>query len=799
MEPLFYGLPLRAVELALRLPPLYLMDNILIRDMGLTEPIFPGMAREGEATLTTSDGQKVHLRQAPPGANLTEALMGDHGQNASHWEEVYASLYGGSADAAVLPYYAVNLTAGLCIYLAATFIVTLNARSLLALYAHLAAAAVIPASFLSHSIMLETLGQVRTMEGMGLDDDQNAEWFLHRYLDFTPLGLEARAVLANYLVQTSLGLFLAHVLKRHFAAEGRDLLTKLVTFSVLSPNVPAALGLPTEAVHASAVCSLALPAVLVAWAGANAVRAAFRHALGSYRRRRQILVNFGLNVFLEAEWVRLRVPVLLRTFWLSRVGLHFALALMGSEAFMLAGPATLPDATQALQATADMAQHLATRGAETTMALLGMTSVVSAVCHYVGSFFHLVLIGGVAGEDEEERSAATISAVLFFVLALQTGLTSLEPEKRFSRLCKNLCLLLAALFHFIHNMVGPVLTGLSASHSFKGRRHARALFICAFLVLAPLALMAYLWQTFQVGTWLLAVSAFCVEVVVKVTVTVAVYVLFLYDAYFKDGLWEGLDDAVYVVKAAGSSVEFCFAVFLFFNGGWILLFESGGTIRALMMLIHGYCNIWLEAKAGWQTFVKRRTAVAKLDRLPDATAEELASHDDVCAICYQPMRSSAKVTRCRHFFHGVCLRKWLYVQDSCPLCHRVLFGQEDRQEEQLEDEDQIQALDPYVQVVAEQPRADQEGREVAERPLDLPDEVIDNDESDEEVSDSSSSYGFQQMEEESSSSDDEDENGDNGRGQRAQEDDDDDLIYDSAEDGDWDEISTASGSSGERR
>ena len=39
-------------------------------------------------------------------------------------------------------------------------------------------------------------------------------------------------------------------------------------------------------------------------------------------------------------------------------------------------------------------------------------------------------------------------------------------------------------------------------------------------------------------------------------------------------------------------MEFCFAVFLFFNGGWILLFESGGTIRAVMMLIHAYCNIW---------------------------------------------------------------------------------------------------------------------------------------------------------------------------------------------------------------
>ena len=66
----------------------------------------------------------------------------------------------------------------------------------------------------------------------------------------------------------------------------------------------------------------------------------------------------------------------------------------------------------------------------------------------------------------------------------------------------------------------------------------------------------------------------------------------------REGTWEGLDDAVYYVKAVGNTVEFCFAVFLFFNGGWILFFESGGTIRAVMMVVHAYFNIWCEAKTG---------------------------------------------------------------------------------------------------------------------------------------------------------------------------------------------------------
>lgn len=41
---------------------------------------------------------------------------------------------------------------------------------------------------------------------------------------------------------------------------------------------------------------------------------------------------------------------------------------------------------------------------------------------------------------------------------------------------------------------------------------------------------------------------------------------------------------------------------------------------------------------------------------------------------------TAKITRCRHYFHGVCLRKWLYVQDRCPLCHEIMMYTDKREE-----------------------------------------------------------------------------------------------------------------------
>lgn len=60
----------------------------------------------------------------------------------------------------------------------------------------------------------------------------------------------------------------------------------------------------------------------------------------------------------------------------------------------------------------------------------------------------------------------------------------------------------------------------------------------------------------------------------KVLVSLATYTLFLLDAR-RQTFWEKLDDYVYYIRAFGNSVEFCFGIFLFFNGAWILIFESG--------------------------------------------------------------------------------------------------------------------------------------------------------------------------------------------------------------------------------
>lgn len=461
-------------------------------------------------------------------------------------------------------------------------------------------------------------------------------------------------IMQNYVLQTLLSIIFINI---HLGPR-YPLLQKMLPVAFLVPSVLAILPTPAFLLNHTPVVAALLPLALVKFVLFTSVVHIFHSVHSGYLQAKIFVSNFGMSALVESEWLRLNVPEVLRTFWILRVIEHTGI-------FFMSGYWDIDDGNSPYFR---LMKYLMVTGCDTLTAVLGITSIVSYICNYIGKFFQWILLT----DDENDKNFGTVSAIVFYILALQTGLTGLEPEVRFVRLCRNFCLLFTALLHFTHNIVNPLLMSLSASHNPSLRRHLHALLVCLVLVVLPVALMYFLWSTQETSTWLLAVTAFSIEVIVKVFVSLSIYSLFLIDAK-RETFWEKLDDYIYYIRAFGNTVEFCFGIFLFFNGAWILMFESGSAIRAVMMCIHAYFNIWCDAKAGWSVFMKRRTAVNKIESLPEADREQLQNLDDVCAICYQEMQS-AKITKCKHFFHGVCLRKWLYVQDRCPLCHEILHS-----------------------------------------------------------------------------------------------------------------------------
>lgn len=45
-----------------------------------------------------------------------------------------------------------------------------------------------------------------------------------------------------------------------------------------------------------------------------------------------------------------------------------------------------------------------------------------------------------------------------------------------------------------------------------------------------------------------------------------------------------------------------------------------------------------------------------------------------CSICYEELEiKTAHVTGCKHSFHKECIKKWLSVKDTCPICRDLLI------------------------------------------------------------------------------------------------------------------------------
>ncbi|XP_053717720.1 E3 ubiquitin-protein ligase RNF139 [Synchiropus splendidus] len=391
---------------------------------------------------------------------------------------------------------------------------------------------------------------------------------------------------------------------------------------------------------------------------------------------------YGVQLLLEDTWKRIRFPDVMRVFWLTRVTVQalilvYVVRVVRRESSQATGGLSDggPDSQDHLlnwDVFWDLTSNLIISGCDSTLTVLGMSAVISSVAHYLG----LSILAFIGSTEEEDKRLGFVAPVLFFILALQTGLSSLEPEERLVRLSRNMCLLLTAILHFIHGMTDPVLMALSASHVSSFRRHFPVLLVSGTLFILPMMLSYSLWRHYALNTWLFAVTAFCVELCLKVLVSLTVYGLFMADG-FSNVLWEKLDDYVYYVRSTGNIMEFLFGVLMFGNGAYTMMFESGSKIRACMMCLHAYFNIYLQAKNGWKTFINRRTAVKKINSLPELRGEQLRRIEDVCAICYQEFSSSARITPCHHYFHALCLRKWLYIQDSCPMCHQRVYVEEE--------------------------------------------------------------------------------------------------------------------------
>ncbi|XP_049918072.1 RING finger protein 145 [Epinephelus moara] len=306
----------------------------------------------------------------------------------------------------------------------------------------------------------------------------------------------------------------------------------------------------------------------------------------------------------------------------------------------------------------------------TPYSLLGLTFVVSYLALGLLNLCKFYLGGYAAVQNENVMHRGVTEGVTLLLLALQTGLLDMQALQRTFLLSIILFIVVTSTLQSMIEITDPVILALGASRNRSMWKHFRGLSMCLLLLVFPVFMAYKISQFFHMDFWLLILVSSCMLTSLQVTGTMLIYSLFMVELFRSDPI-ESLDEVIYWVNAVSRVLEFVVALCVVAYGTWESLFGEWSWMGASVIIIHSYFNVWLRAQSGWRSFLLRQEAAKKINSLPKATAEQLQQHNDVCSICFQEM-TSAVITYCGHFFHGNCLRKWLYVQETCPMCHQTV-------------------------------------------------------------------------------------------------------------------------------
>ncbi|XP_033756615.1 RING finger protein 145-like [Pecten maximus] len=367
---------------------------------------------------------------------------------------------------------------------------------------------------------------------------------------------------------------------------------------------------------------------------------------------------FGAIPVTIALWHSLLLPVQLLVFWL---------VMFSTQVYVYVNSTNLPVLDEGLMIT-----FLASIGecCATPISLFALSVTISYASYCILTLTKIFLQGWASYRADNDSLRGWTEGFTMLLIAIQTGLLDLKPLQRAFLMSILLFIVASSLVQSMYEIAEPILLGLSAAHNKNIFKHVRAVALFTFLWMFPLFMTYSICHYFDLDFWLLVIMSSCLLTTVQVIGALVVYALFMYDALSTTN-WDSLDDVIYYTRSVVRILEFVVAVFVVCYGMKESISGEWSWINSSILIIHCYFNVWQRLQTGWKSFLLRREAVKRMESLPHASPEQLATYNDVCPICYMGL-DSARITPCGHFFHGTCLKKWLYIQENCPMCHKKI-------------------------------------------------------------------------------------------------------------------------------
>ncbi|XP_037244589.1 RING finger protein 145-like [Falco rusticolus] len=424
----------------------------------------------------------------------------------------------------------------------------------------------------------------------------------------------------------------------------------------LLPVLARLCGLPLHVLPVLNTFAATLTAMEVLYILGSHILVPFQLAAAACREIAQAVEVYRLVALGMSLWSQLAIPLLFLVFWLVLFFLQLSSFLASSSS---------PLAQQGLLF---LLLSSAAECCGTPYSLIGLTFTVSYLALGVLNLCKFYLLGFGAFQNGNVMHRGVTEGVTLLLLALQTGLLDLQILQRTFLLSIILFIVVTSTLQSMIEIADPIVLALGASRNRSPWKHFRGVSMCLFLLVFPCFMAYKIAHFFHLDFWLLILVSSCMLTSLQVMGTLFIYALFMVEL-LQDTPLERMDEIIYCVNAVSRVLEFLVAVCVVGYGTWESLFGEWSWMGASVIIIHSYFNVWLRAQSGWRSFLLRREAAKKINSLPRATGGQLQDHNDVCAICFQDMQV-AVVTPCNHFFHAACLRKWLYVQDTCPMCHQ---------------------------------------------------------------------------------------------------------------------------------
>ncbi|KAI2662584.1 E3 ubiquitin-protein ligase AMFR [Labeo rohita] len=249
--------------------------------------------------------------------------------------------------------------------------------------------------------------------------------------------------------------------------------------------------------------------------------------------------------------------------------------------------------------------------------------------------------------NEKQNLKDKIWNFLFYKFIFLFGVLNVQSERELAMWCLWFSALL--FLQLLAQLCKDRFEYLLSSSTTNLGSHVRMLFLlmCLFVSSGGLTVVSGL-LGFSHGMHTYSFMAVeCLMITVYISHAILRYIIHLYDLIC-EASWEDKEAHIYYTD---------------------FIMEMGILFLNMMHHIHMllYGNIWFSV-ADMIILTQLRFLSQEIQRrFSLATMEELASHDDRCAICWEKMYTAYKLP-CGHLFHKSCLCSWLEQDLSCPTC-----------------------------------------------------------------------------------------------------------------------------------